>query len=36
MPPSFMRPCKSWSLDYRSLFDMSLLVKNEMDYVSLY
>jgi hypothetical protein len=27
--PHFMRPCKSWSLDYRSLFDTSRLVKNK-------
>jgi hypothetical protein len=27
--PRFMRPCKSSSLDYRSLLDMSCLVKNK-------
>jgi hypothetical protein len=27
--PRFMRPCKSTSLDYRSLFDSSRLVKNK-------
>ncbi len=27
--PHFMRPCKSSSLDYRSLFDTSCLVKNK-------
>ncbi len=27
--PRFMRPCKSSPLDYRSLLDMSRVVKNE-------
>jgi hypothetical protein len=27
--PHFMCPCKSWSLDYRSLFNTSRLVKNK-------
>jgi hypothetical protein len=29
MRPHFVRPCKSWSLDHRSLFNKSCLVKNK-------
>jgi predicted ABC-type sugar transport system permease subunit len=29
MGPRFMRPCKSWSLNYLSLFDRSLLVETK-------
>jgi hypothetical protein len=36
MRPHFMCPCKGWSLDYRSLFDMSILVKNKSGLCVLY